>query len=123
MSPFPERGIVRVFFISSSMMVYLVAISCLLAALLQLVSASIGKKEFLTLATVTDVHIGENCKGDLSFDGCKPVRALTDAVNKINSMTEVDGVFVTGDLTASVIKLNFIDSFDDIKNVLLYRLC
>lgn len=34
----------------------------------------------------------ESCKGDLSFDACKPVRALTDAVNKINSMNDVDGV-------------------------------
>ena len=106
-------------------MLSLVAIiSYLLAAVLQVqkISASIGKKEVLTLATVTDVHIGENCKGDLSFDGCKPVRALTDAVNKINSMTEVDGVFVTGDITASVIKLIFIDSLDDINFVLHHRL-
>ena len=89
-------------------MLSLAILNCLLAALLlqqqpRMVSASNGKKqEILTLATVTDVHIGENCKGDLSFDGCKPVRALTDAVNKINSMAEVDGVFVTGDITASV---------------------
>ena len=80
-------------------------LSCLLITVLRqkhICAVSIGKKEVLTLATVTDIHIGENCHGDLTFNGCKPIRALTDAINKINSMADIDGVFVTGDLTASV---------------------
>ena len=49
----------------------------------------------------------ESCNGDLSYDGCKPVRALTDAVSKINSLEKVDGVFVTGDITASALTEEF----------------
>jgi hypothetical protein len=61
----------------------------------------------LNLAFITDLHIGESCNGDLSFENCKPVRTLTDAVDKINSMTVIDGVFVTGDITSSALRPEF----------------
>ena len=63
----------------------------------------------IRIATVTDTHIGENCNGDLSYDNCTPVRALTDAVKKMNSLVpKLDGVFVTGDLTSSALKEEFV---------------
>jgi hypothetical protein len=41
----------------------------------------------LRIATLTDVHIGESCtKDDYSYENCKPTRALTDAVSKINEL-------------------------------------
>lgn len=61
----------------------------------------------LKLAFITDLHIGENCNGDLSFDTCKPVRTLSDAVDRINSLSDVDGVFVTGDITSSALYSEF----------------
>jgi hypothetical protein len=66
-----------------------------------------GVPRRLNIAVVTDVHIGESCNGDLSIEKCKPVRALTDAVNRINSMKSIDGVFATGDLTASALTEEF----------------
>lgn len=69
------------------------------------VSFAVPRK--LTIAVVTDTHIGESCNGDLSMDGCKPVRALTDAVAHLNELG-VDAVFATGDLTASALKEEFV---------------
>lgn len=56
----------------------------------------------LKIGVITDVHIGENCHGDLSYEVCKPVRALTDAVNQLNTL-DLDGVFISGDLTSSAL--------------------
>ena len=67
----------------------------------------------LNVAVVTDVHIGESCGGNLSMEHCKPVRALTDVVNHINSMKSIDAVFATGDLTASALSTEF-QKFRDI---------
>lgn len=64
------------------------------------------KKKRLNVAVVTDTHIGENCHGDLSYDLCKPTRALMDAVSKINSLP-IDAVFATGDLTGSALREEF----------------
>jgi hypothetical protein len=68
---------------------------------------------FLDVAFLTDVHIGEGCHGDLSYDACRPVRALTDAVNKINTL-KIDAVFVSGDITSSAIY----DEFSKAKEIL-----
>lgn len=62
----------------------------------------------LKIAIVTDTHIGESCNGDLSYEGCKPVRALTLAVDKINSMNNIDIVFVSGDITSSALYEEFV---------------
>jgi hypothetical protein len=70
-------------------------------------AAAKGLPRRLNVAVVTDVHIGESCNGDLSIEGCKPVRALTDAVNRINSLKNIDAVFATGDLTASALTEEF----------------
>jgi len=56
----------------------------------------------LFIATVTDVHIGESCKGNLTLDGCPPMKALSLAFEKMNELG-LDGVFLTGDLTSSAL--------------------
>lgn len=67
----------------------------------------------LRIAIVTDTHIGEACNGDLSYDACKPVRTLTEAVEKINSMSPaIDAVFVSGDITSSALHEEFVKSAD-----------
>lgn len=68
----------------------------------------------LNVAFITDLHIGEGCYGDLSFESCKPVRTLTDAVNKINEIPEIDCVFATGDLTSSAL----IEEFEKVRELL-----
>ena len=68
----------------------------------------VGQSSSIKIAIVTDTHIGESCNGDLSFEGCKPVRALTLAVDKINSMNNVDIVFVSGDITSSALYEEFV---------------
>jgi predicted MPP superfamily phosphohydrolase len=65
-------------------------------------------QDSINIAIVTDTHIGESCNGDLSYDGCKPVRALTLAVEKINSMNNIDIVFVSGDITSSALYEEFL---------------
>jgi hypothetical protein len=77
-------------------------------------NVALGGKSSLKLAFVTDNHIGESCNGDLSYEGCRPVRALTDAVSKINELG-VDGVFATGDLTGSALYEEF-EKFRKIMN-------
>lgn len=74
-------------------------------SVLALVSAKPNSK-FLSFGVVTDVHIGESCGGDLDYDACKPVRTLTESVNKMNAL-KLDGVFVTGDITASALLEEF----------------
>ena len=67
----------------------------------------------LRFATLTDVHIGESCKGDLSYDGCRPTKALTEALKKINSLDPpIDVVFMTGDLTSSALETEFQKNHD-----------
>jgi predicted MPP superfamily phosphohydrolase len=73
--------------------------------------------EKLNVVFLTDTHIGENCNGVLDYEVCKPVRALTDAVNKICSLQRVDAVFVTGDLTSSAQQREF-EKFNEIMSVL-----
>ena len=86
-----------------------------LVSIVVLVAQAIALSKRLNIAVVTDVHIGESCGGDLSIEHCKPVRALTDAVNHINSMKSIDGVFATGDLTASALNTEF-QKFREIMN-------
>jgi hypothetical protein len=60
------------------------------------------------LVQITDTHIGESCNGDLSYEGCKPVRALTDAVAKVNELSpQPTAVLVTGDITSSALMPEF----------------
>jgi len=67
----------------------------------------------LRFATLTDVHIGESCNGDLSYDACRPTRALTEALKKINSLDPpIDVVFMTGDLTSSALETEFQKNHD-----------
>ena len=76
------------------------------ALLLWLIVIALGVSSsddsFLRIATVTDVHIGEGCQGDLSIEGCKPLAALQQTFLKMNEMN-LDGVFLTGDLTSSAL--------------------
>jgi len=65
----------------------------------------------LRVATITDTHIGESCD-ELTFDSCKPMRNLRDAVSKLNSLHNIDGqaldgVFISGDLTSSALDDEF----------------
>ena len=92
-----------------------VVVSLSLAVLTALLSSatdtdvSTERNNKIRIATVTDTHIGEGCNGDLSYDNCIPVRALTDAVKHMNSLVpKLDGVFVTGDLTSSALKEEFV---------------
>ncbi len=71
------------------------------------------KEKSLSFGVVTDVHIGESCGGNLAYDACKPVRTLTEAVNKMNEL-HLDGVFITGDITASAI----LDEFKKAREIL-----
>jgi 3',5'-cyclic AMP phosphodiesterase CpdA len=48
------------------------------------------------------VHIGENCFGTLTLEGCPPMKALSLAFQKMNELA-LDGVFLTGDLTSSAL--------------------
>jgi predicted MPP superfamily phosphohydrolase len=61
-----------------------------------------GEPRSLRIATVTDVHIGESCNGNLNLDGCPPMKALSLAFQKMNEL-DLDGVFLTGDLTSSAL--------------------
>lgn len=62
----------------------------------------------IRIVQITDTHIGESCNGDLSYDACKPVRALTDAVKKVNELLpRPTAVFVTGDITSSALLVEF----------------
>jgi hypothetical protein len=57
----------------------------------------------LKIAVISDTHVGENCPS-LDFEVCKPMRNLRDAVNHLNTVhaeSHLDGVFISGDLTAS----------------------
>lgn len=82
--------------------------------------------QYRSLEYIIRLHIlsPESCNGILTYEKCKPIRALTDAVQKVNSMSDVDGnchlqksvvydrmlpkgVFVTGDLTASALYEEF----------------
>ena len=69
--------------------------------------AFVVSKKQLRIATITDTHIGESCGGDLSYEGCKPVRALTAAVNKCNEL-KFNAVFITGDITSSALMEEFL---------------
>ena len=52
------------------------------------------------LVQITDTHIGESCNGDLSYDGCKPVRTLVDAVARVNALDPLpSAVIISGDLS------------------------
>lgn len=64
--------------------------------------ALVSGKE-LRIGTVTDVHIGENCGGNLTLEGCPPLAALQVAFEKMNEL-QLDGVFLTGDLTSSALR-------------------
>lgn len=62
----------------------------------------------VVLVQVTDTHIGEGCNGDLSYNNCKPTRALTDAVRKINMLDpRPTAVLLTGDITSSALMPEF----------------
>jgi len=62
----------------------------------------------IRLVQITDTHIGESCNGDLSYDGCKPVRTLVDAVARVNSLEpKPDAVIITGDITSSALMPEF----------------
>ena len=43
------------------------------------------QRHALTVAHITDTHIGENCTA-LTFEACKPMRNLRDAVAKVNAL-------------------------------------
>lgn len=63
----------------------------------------------IRIASITDVHIGESCGGDLSYNACKPVRTLQATIEKINAnYPKIDLVVVTGDLTSSAIYDEFL---------------
>lgn len=77
------------------------------------VALSLAVPMKLRFATLTDVHIGESCNGDLSYEGCRPTRALTRALEKINSLDPpIDVVFMTGDLTSSALETEFQKNHD-----------
>lgn len=76
----------------------------LVTTVLGLVSAATTE---LNLVFITDLHIGESCGGNLSYETCKPVRTLTSTVEKINEIENIDGVFVTGDITSSALYEEF----------------
>jgi 3',5'-cyclic AMP phosphodiesterase CpdA len=64
----------------------------------------------LKIIFITDLHIGEGCNHVLTYSACKPVRTLTQSIDKINALnkeTPIDGVFVTGDLTSSALSEEF----------------
>ena len=75
-----------------------------LALILSLLAIHEAKK--LNIAVVTDTHIGESCNGNLSYEACKPSKALADVVAKMNEL-RVDGVFITGDITGSALLEEF----------------
>jgi 3',5'-cyclic AMP phosphodiesterase CpdA len=59
-----------------------------------------GFKDTLSIAVVTDIHIGQTCNHDdlpFTYENCLPVRTLTDAVGKMNSLS-LDGAFASGDI-------------------------
>ena len=65
--------------------------------------------QVVRLVQVTDTHIGEGCNGDLSYEGCKPVRTLMDAVAKINALDpQPTAVLITGDITSSALMPEFV---------------
>lgn len=80
----------------------------LILILLLLVVIIKAQQDSITIAIVTDTHIGESCNGNLGYDYCKPVKALTLAVEKINSMNNIDAVFVSGDITSSALYSEFV---------------
>ena len=60
------------------------------------------------IVQITDTHIGEGCEGELSYEACKPTRALTDAVRKINLLDpRPTAVLLTGDITSSALMPEF----------------
>ena len=77
-------------------------LSYVLLCALTITSGSVSSSKVLRIATVTDVHIGENCGGELTVDACRPLSALQEALLKMNEM-KLDGVFLTGDLTSSAL--------------------
>jgi 3',5'-cyclic AMP phosphodiesterase CpdA len=60
--------------------------------------AHVSSKDTISIGVVTDVHIGMRCNHDLSYENCRPVRTLTDAVNQMNTLA-LDGVMVSGDIS------------------------
>ena len=87
-------------FVLNMRFIFILLLTCL---------SAVCSSEFksLNLAFITDLHIGEGCGGKLTYEECKPVRTLSDAVEKINSLESVDGVFVTGDITSSALREEF----------------
>lgn len=84
-----------------------------IVALSLILSTSLAVPMKLRFATLTDVHIGESCHGDLSYEGCQPTKALTEALKKINSLEPpIDVVFMTGDLTSSALETEFQKNHD-----------
>ena len=76
----------------------------------------LGAADALRIAVVTDTHIGENCTA-LTFECCKPMRNLRDAVSHLNDLhaaQAIDGVFVSGDLTSSA----QLDQFQAVRSLL-----
>lgn len=70
-----------------------------------------SSSQALKIAFITDTHIGEGCHGDLSLQGCKPVKTLTDAVSYINTISgdyAIDGVLISGDITSSALYEEFL---------------
>jgi hypothetical protein len=60
------------------------------------------------IVQITDTHIGESCNGVLTYEDCKPVRTLTDAVAKVNELDpQPNAVLITGDLTSSALMSEF----------------
>lgn len=67
----------------------------------------------LKIVFVTDVHIGEGCNSVLTKEACPPMRALSAAFEKINDLN-VDGVFISGDLTSS----SLLEEFSTLRDLL-----
>ena len=75
----------------------------LVILLLSLYFNPIESNKYLKVAFLTDVHIGEGCNKNLTLESCKPMAALAAAFDYLNTLDDIDGVFLSGDLTSSAL--------------------
>ena len=62
---------------------------------------------------ITDTHIGESCGGILTYEDCKPVRTLADAVARVNELDpQPTAVLITGDITSSALMPEFEKAYE-----------